>query len=60
LKLKPNDDELKKMLVAIDQQELRKKETDFVPHPATWLNDRRWEDEITQPNVNAAMGRRVL
>ena len=60
LKLKPNDDELKKMLVAIDQQELRKKETDFVPHPATWLNDRRWEDEITQPNVNATMGRRVL
>lgn len=22
----------------------------FIPHPATWLNQRRWEDEIT-PNL---------
>lgn len=22
------------------------KDKDYIPHPATWLNDRRWEDEI--------------
>lgn len=22
---------------------------DYIPHPATWLNDRRWEDVIKQP-----------
>lgn len=29
----------------------------FIPHPATWLNGRRWEDEPTkQPMVNHAAG----
>lgn len=22
---------------------------DYVPHPATWINARRWEDEVTAP-----------
>jgi hypothetical protein len=26
----------------------------FVPHPATWLNGRRWEDEITAARVDRA------
>lgn len=25
------------------------KEIDFIPHPATWLNQGRWMDEITEP-----------
>jgi len=24
-------------------------ELDFIPHPTTWLNQRRWEDEIPEP-----------
>jgi len=24
--------------------------THFIPHPATWLNGRRWEDELPEPN----------
>lgn len=47
LKIKPDDELLKKMLVAINQQGLVNKEMQFVPHPATWLNQNRWEDEIT-------------
>jgi hypothetical protein len=25
---------------------LKNTETDFIPHPATWLNQGRWEDEL--------------
>lgn len=24
--------------------------TQYIPHPSTWLNDRRWEDDIDQPS----------
>ena len=47
LKIKPDDTLLERMLSAIQRQ----KQTDqwseprFVPHPSTWLNGRRWEDE---------------
>jgi uncharacterized protein YdaU (DUF1376 family) len=46
LKIKPDDVVLKKMLDAINQQGLSSKEIQFVPHPATWLNAKRWEDEV--------------
>jgi uncharacterized protein YdaU (DUF1376 family) len=47
LKIKPDDVVLKKMLDAINQQGLSSKEIQFVPHPATWLNAKRWEDEVS-------------
>jgi hypothetical protein len=25
------------------------KDPQFIPHPSTWLNERRWEDEPTTP-----------
>jgi len=25
----------------------------FIPHPATWLNQRRWEDEVPEPGQAA-------
>jgi uncharacterized protein YdaU (DUF1376 family) len=61
LKIKPDDVVLKKMLDAINQQGLPSKEIQFVPHPASWLNANRWEDEITAPTTNVMnMGRRIL
>ena len=61
LKIKPDDVVLKKMLDAINQQQLPSKEIQFVPHPASWLNAQRWEDEITAPTTNVMnMGRRIL
>jgi uncharacterized protein YdaU (DUF1376 family) len=61
LKIKPDDVVLKKMLDAINQQGLSSKEIQFVPHPATWLNAKRWEDEITAPTTNVTnMERRVI
>jgi uncharacterized protein YdaU (DUF1376 family) len=58
-KIKPDDVVLKKMLDAINQQGLYSKEIQFVPHPASWLNNKRWEDEISvQSNMNQ-LARRV-
>lgn len=61
LKVKPDDELTGKIIAAIDRQGLCNREMQFVPHPATWLNGHRWEDEVT-PNVNQnqAFGRRVL
>ena len=28
-----------------------KTEKQFIPHPSTWLNQRRWEDEIDVPKT---------
>lgn len=64
-KLKVTEELLNTMLEAIrrqakakhwDRPEMRK----YIPHPATWLNNRRWEDEIigadTQPDTGDHAG----
>lgn len=49
-KLKPNDDLLEIMLSSINAWKLSDQWTkdggQYIPHPATWLNGRRWEDEL--------------
>ena len=61
LKIKPNDQLSQKMIDAVKQQKLSDREIQFVPHPATWLNGNRWEDEISAPTTNVmTLGRRVL
>ena len=51
-KLKPDEKLLEAMLKAIARQrESKQWEKDggaFIPYPATWLNQRRWEDELPQ------------
>jgi hypothetical protein len=51
LKLKPDRALLDRMLQALDRQKQttawRKNNGQFIPHPATWLNNRQWEDEVT-------------
>jgi len=34
-----------------------KRDIEHIPHPATWLNARRWEDEIAPQNANGAATR---
>ena len=58
-KLKVDDIVLKKMLIAISEQGLASRDQQYIPHPASWLNARRWEDEI-KSNVDVSMGRKVL
>ena len=35
-------------------EDLGKLESQFIPHPSTWLNQERWEDEITNKPVTPA------
>ncbi len=54
LKLKPDRALLDRMLEAIERQKQsrawRKENGQFIPHPATWLNNRQWEDDV-QPDL---------
>lgn len=49
-KIHPDQGLLDKMLAAIDvqskSQKWMKDEGAFIPHPASWLNKRRWEDDL--------------
>ena len=50
-KINPDDDLLKTILVAIAEQtksaEWIEQGGKFIPHPTTWLNGKRWEDEVS-------------
>jgi hypothetical protein len=49
-RLRPNAELLEKMRVAIEAQRRtegwQKERGQFIPMPATWLNQQRWEDEV--------------
>jgi hypothetical protein len=49
-KLNPDDELLAVMLAAIEKQKKSeqwvKDGGQYIPHPSTWLNQRRWEDEV--------------
>ncbi len=51
-KLKPDNQLCLLIFDAVEKQqkseEWQKDGGKYIPHPATWLNGRRWEDEITQ------------
>ncbi len=47
LRIKPNDDLIVKITKAVKDQKLSEREQQFIPHAATWLNAKRWEDEVT-------------
>jgi hypothetical protein len=57
-KLKPDEALLETMINAILKQKQSAQWSDpqYIPHPATWLNGHRWEDEPTK----ASNGKRVL
>lgn len=52
LRLKPSRELTDQILNALGQQkkqsQWQKDNGQFIPHPATWLNQARWEDEITE------------
>lgn len=60
-KLKVDEELLEKMITAVERQKKSEQWSrdngQYIPHPATWLNQHRWEDEITpasQYNPNSA------
>jgi hypothetical protein len=56
-KIDPDAPTLAAMLAAIDRQSRSEAWTKdggkYVPHPASWLNGRRWEDEVGPPAPTA-------
>ena len=46
---KPNEELVQKMIEAVEEQKKSKQWSDhqYIPHPYTWLNQGRWEDELT-------------
>lgn len=56
-KLNPDDILLKTILDALEVQkrsdQWQRDSGKYVPLPATWINQKRWEDEITQPQPQA-------
>jgi hypothetical protein len=51
-KIKPDSELQQKILAAIETQKASaqwsKEGGRFIPFPATWLNDERWEDEAAE------------
>lgn len=52
-KINPNDklkevilSNLKKQIAFYGWDKLKSKDMQYVPHPSTWLNNKRWEDEL--------------
>lgn len=53
LKLNPDERLLAAILAAVERQKQWEQwRKGIVPHPATWLNQRRWEDEMPPPSLN--------
>jgi len=49
-KINPDEELLKKILHAIEQQKRivwKDKDSQYIPHPSTWLTGERWEDEVS-------------
>jgi hypothetical protein len=45
-KIKPDDQLLEEILAAVAKQKLTWTDPKFIPHPATWLNSKRWLDGV--------------
>jgi hypothetical protein len=48
MRIKPNEELFAQMKCALDKHKrsAQWQDTQYIPYPATWLNGRRWEDEI--------------
>ena len=57
-KINPDDDLVNKMIAKVDEYKLTnqwlKDNGQFIPHPTTWLNQGRWEDELTTQTISEA------
>ena len=68
-KLKPKGDLLKSILADVERRvagEWHGREKQYIPHPATYLNQRRWEDEVAdkvddedKPTIQELLAKRM-
>lgn len=63
-KIKPDPETMKDIVAAIavqsESEQWTKHNGQFIPHPATWLNGRRWEDEAQQSASASDIGRLAI
>ena len=56
-RIAPSEQLLKKILSAVEQQKTteqwRRDSGKYIPHPATWLNQERWDDEVEHKETTA-------
>jgi len=56
IRINPDQELTQKMIAAVKAQkqteQWRKDNGKFIPHPTTWLNQRRWEDQLTADVVS--------
>lgn len=52
---------LEKIILAIEKQRksVEWKDKKFIPNPSTWLNQERWDDELTYKETTAEMHARL-
>jgi hypothetical protein len=50
--LRPTPELVRQIMAALEWQIPSWTEDQFIPHPATWLHNGRWEDEKPTPRVN--------
>tara|TARA_R110000772_G_scaffold7311_1_gene25021 strand:+ start:1036 stop:1662 length:627 start_codon:yes stop_codon:yes gene_type:complete len=55
-KLNPSEELLKKMIYSIAQHKKQWTDPKYIPHPSTWLNGERWEDELEAKKPNRLAG----
>ena len=54
MKQNPDIDKVLKSLSLLENSdEWTKDDGKYIPHPSTWLNQRRWEDEVVGKKVNS-------
>lgn len=55
-KIKPDDELVQKILSALERHKRSaqwlKDNGQYIPYPASWLNGKRWEDELQEENNN--------
>ena len=54
-KINPDKELLDKIMLALKEQKKNWRDIKFTPHPATWLNGKRWEDEIPATEFKVGM-----
>ena len=63
-KLKPDEAMLDKIISAIrswkDSEQWNKENGQYIPYPATWLNKRRWEDDLPGKKKQSDSPKRVI
>jgi hypothetical protein len=61
MKVKPDDALTQKIISRLAKEDFATRDEKFIPHPATWLNDQRWNDETMVSNTpNFPFGKRIL